>query len=194
MSKAFVKESSESADANLESDRSYSSPGERNYITPAGALRLQKELQNLKHRERPEVVRIVEWAAGNGDRSENGDYLYGKKRLREIDRRMRFLIKRLEIAEVVDPLQVRSDQVLFGATVTIRDEEDNERTYTIVGVDEVDVPRGLISWRSPLANALLKARVGDVVQFHAPRGTQEIEVMKIEYRAVEPQSSSVEKS
>lgn len=184
MSKAFVRESDRGED-----DEEYREPalppGEKNYITPAGAKRLQKELQDLRYRERPEVVRIVEWAAGNGDRSENGDYLYGKKRLREIDRRLQYLSKRLEAVEVVDPLAVKSDQVLFGATVRIRDENDNEKVYSIVGMDEADATRGRISWISPLARAMLRSRVGDVVQFRAPRGTQEIEIMEISYVAID---------
>lgn len=181
MSKAFTKES-DSGDLDL--GRTIVLPEGKNYMTPGAAKALQKELQDLKFKERPEVVKVVEWAAGNGDRSENGDYIYGKKRLREIDRRIQYLVKRLESAEVVDPLEVKSDQVLFGATVSIIDENGNQKIYTIVGVDEVDVSKGKISWRSPLAGALFKARVGDVVQFNAPRGLQEIEVIGIEYKAV----------
>jgi transcription elongation factor GreB len=124
----------------------------------------------------------VSWAAGNGDRSENGDYLYGKKRLREIDKRMRFLAKRLEAAEVVDPLAIQVDYVQFGATVTLRFEDDSEKTYSIVGVDEVDVNKGRISWMSPLARALLKAKAGDYVTFHSPKGEQEVEVLAVAYR------------
>ena len=189
MSKAFTKESDgddlEPGSQAPASSRSTLPKGAKNYMTPAGARRLQDELRQLKSRERPEVVRVVEWAAGNGDRSENGDYIYGKKRLREIDKRLEFLLRRLEAVEIVDPTTVRSDQVLFGATVTIRDEEDRHRTYSIVGVDEADVSLGKISWVSPLARALSKARVGDVVQFHSPKGEQEVEVVDLTYRAIE---------
>jgi transcription elongation factor GreB len=180
MSKAFVKGDGDSSDENEpEVDRSV--PGGKNYITPAGAERMRQELRKLRYEERPEVTRVVSWAAGNGDRSENGDYLYGKKRLREIDKRMRFLAKRLESAEIVDPLLIKSDCVQFGATVTLRYEDDSERTYCIVGIDEVDLAKGRISWVSPLARALLKAQEGDVVNFHSPKGQQEIEVLKIRY-------------
>lgn len=183
MSKAFIREDDSGADDELEP---VPHPQvSKHYMTPAGAKRLQKELQDLKHRERPEVVKVVEWAAGNGDRSENGDYIYGKRRLREIDRRIQFLAKRLETVEVVDPATVRADHVLFGATVTIRDEDDVTKTYSIVGIDEADAAHGKISWISPLANALMKAKVGDLVQFRAPRGVQEIEVIEIVYRALE---------
>ncbi|MBM3600444.1 MAG: transcription elongation factor GreB [Alphaproteobacteria bacterium] len=157
-------------------------PAEKNYITPAGLKRLQDELRQLRVIERPKVVETVAWAAGNGDRSENGDYIYGKKRLREIDRRMRFLLKRLEIAVVVDPAQqTRRDQVFFGATVTYVDGDDRERTVRIVGKDEVDSDRGEISWTSPVAKALLKARVGDTVTVQTPNGPDAIEVLTITY-------------
>jgi transcription elongation factor GreB len=186
MSKAFNKESDGAEDAEYEEDARAGIPaGSKNYITPIGAKKLQQELLELKTRTRPEVVNTVAWAAGNGDRSENGDYLYGKKKLRDFDWRFRFLSKRLEFAEVVDPLQVACDQVRFGATVTIIDEDDKERTYSIVGVDEVDVARGRISWASPLANALMKAREGDVVQFRSPKGMQEIEVKALVYKEIE---------
>jgi transcription elongation factor GreB len=186
MSKAFTKEDSQNDEQDFDEDARAGIPaGAKNYVTPAGAKRLQKELLDLKTRQRPEVVNTVAWAAGNGDRSENGDYLYGKKKLREIDRRIRFLSKRLEFAEVVDPIAVACDQVRFGATVTIRDEDDRERTYSIVGVDEVDVQKGRISWASPLANALMKAHEGDVVQFKSPKGMQEIEVVSIVYKEIE---------
>ncbi|MBN8548321.1 MAG: transcription elongation factor GreB [Deltaproteobacteria bacterium] len=185
MSKAFTKEQ----DADLDDDADIPAPqipvGAKNYMTPAGARRMQEELRELLHKIRPEVVQTVSWAAGNGDRSENGDYIYGKKRLREIDRRVRFLSKRLDNCEVVDPLLVACDQVRFGATVTICDEEDRKKTYAIVGVDEADAGKGRISWASPLANALMKAREGDVVMFRSPRGIQEIEVVKIEYKPLE---------
>ncbi|WP_420402749.1 transcription elongation factor GreB [Nisaea sp.] len=181
MSKAFVKES----DAEFEDEDEVPDPspkGVKNYITPRGFKALQDELKYLRRDERPKVVEIVSWAAGNGDRSENGDYIYGKKRLREIDRRMRFLLKRLEAAEIVEPTQQpNKDKVFFGATVTYADEEDNERTVRIVGVDEADLERGEVSWISPVARALLKAEVGDVVDVRTPRGPQQVEVVKIVY-------------
>jgi transcription elongation factor GreB len=156
--------------------------GTKNYMTPAGHARLMAELNALRRVERPKIVEIVSWAAGNGDRSENGDYLYGKKRLREIDRRMRFLIKRLEIAEIVDPaLQATRDQVFFGATVKFVNERDEERTVRIVGVDEADLSRGEVSLTAPIARALLRARRGDVVHVQTPTGREEIEVLDISY-------------
>ncbi len=156
--------------------------GVKNYITPAGHKRLQDELLHLRRVERPKVVEVVSWAAGNGDRSENGDYIYGKKRLREIDRRMRFLMKRLEIAEVVDPAQQKNrDQVFFGATVTYLDPRNAERTVRIVGVDETRPDQGEVSWISPIARALIKAREGDVVDVRTPTGPEPIEVLRIEY-------------
>jgi transcription elongation factor GreB len=185
MSKAFVKEDGAGAADDDRDGDDGSVPGGKNYITPAGAERLRKELKKLRYEERPEVTKVVSWAAGNGDRSENGDYLYGKKRLREIDRRMRFLAKRLESAEIVDPLAVTVDYVQFGATVTIRFEDDSERTYSIVGIDEVDVNRGRISWMSPLARALFKAREGDIVTFNSPKGQQDIEILAVEYRSID---------
>jgi transcription elongation factor GreB len=180
MSKAFVKEGTQDDD-----DAPENAPpipaGKKNYITPAGAKRLQNEIKQLKNVERPQVTQTVAWAAGNGDRSENADYTYGKKRLREIDRRLRFLLKRLEAAEIVDPLKVACDQVRFGATVTIRDEDDNEKTYAIVGVDEIDLEKGRISWLSPLASALMRAREGDWVTVHSPGGNREVEIVAIRY-------------
>ncbi|MFO1462466.1 MAG: transcription elongation factor GreB [bacterium] len=155
--------------------------GEKNYLTPAGAARLQAELHDLLHRQRPELTAVVAWAAGNGDRSENADYIYGKRRLREIDRRIRFLTKRLENAEIVDPTTVRSEQVFFGATVTVEDEDGVRKTYSIVGIDEADPGRGKISWISPLTRALLRARVGDLVQFRSPKGLRELEILEIQY-------------
>ncbi|WP_142850074.1 transcription elongation factor GreB [Telmatospirillum sp. J64-1] len=156
--------------------------GTKNYITRAGLERLQEELKHLARVERPKVVEIVSWAAGNGDRSENGDYLYGKKRLREIDRRIRFLNKRLEIAQVVDPAeQTNRDQVFFGATVTYENSRGEEKTVTIVGVDEADMEAGKVSWISPIARALLKAREGDVVELRAPSGRESLEVISITY-------------
>lgn len=156
----------------------------RNYITPQGYARLKTELLDLIDNERPKVVDAVHWAALNGDRSENGDYIYGKKRLREIDRRIRFLTRRLEIAEVTDPsLHHGKDQVFFGATVTYAEESGAERTITILGIDEADSARGQVSWISPIARALLKAHEGDVVKLVTPAGVQEVEVLKVEYPA-----------
>lgn len=156
--------------------------GSKNYITPQGFARLREEREQLVRVERPQVVQVVSWAAANGDRSENGDYLYGKRRLREIDRRLRFLGKRLESAEVVDPArQVRRDQVFFGATVTYATMRDEEHTITIVGIDEVDSNQGRVSWVSPVARALLKARVGDTVPVRTPSGVDQIEVLSIAY-------------
>jgi transcription elongation factor GreB len=184
MSKAFVKGDGESdTDNGVEVEASV--PGGKNYMTPAGAERMRQELRKLRYEERPEVTRVVSWAAGNGDRSENGDYLYGKKRLREIDKRMRFLAKRLESAEIVDPLAIQVSYVQFGATVTIRYEDDTERIYSIVGIDEVDLSKGRISWMSPLARALMRAAEGDVVLFHSPKGQQEVEIIKVEYIIIE---------
>ena len=182
MSKAFTKENDDVEEDELEEAEPLPA-GLKNYITPEGLLRLQDEFRQLKHGERPKVVEVVSWAAGNGDRSENGDYLYGKKRLREIDRRLRFLTKRLEIAEVVDPArQTNRGQVFFGAAVTYVDSRDQERTVRIVGVDEVRHDEGEISWLSPVARALLKARVGDTVEVRTPAGPEPIEVVKIAYR------------
>ena len=191
MSKAFTREADgDSGDSDGEEDLQPAlklPPGTHNYITPGGHARLKAELDHLLRTERPHVVEIVAWAASNGDRSENGDYIYGKKRLREIDRRIRFLTKRLDIAQVVDPTRQESaDQVFFGATVTIGDEQGEEQTYQIVGVDETDIARGRISWVSPLARALLKAREGDTVRFQSPAGWREVEVVTVEYRSIEP--------
>jgi transcription elongation factor GreB len=181
MSKAFTKESDGADDDDLEAGPALP-PGTKNYMTPAGFQRLQDELRQLRRVERPKVVETVAWAAGNGDRSENGDYIYGKKRLREIDRRLRFLTKRLEAAEVVDPAQQKNRaQVFFGARVTYADAQDRERTVRIVGIDEARHDAGEISWISPVARALLKARVGDTVELRTPAGVETIEVVKIEY-------------
>ncbi|RZL10526.1 MAG: transcription elongation factor GreB [Rubrivivax sp.] len=184
MSKAFTKET----DAATEDDDDLSLPplpaGSKNYMTPQGHQRLRDELLNLIDDERPKVVEIVHWAASNGDRSENGDYIYGKKRLREIDRRIRFLTKRLDIAEVADPtLHHGNDQVFFGATVTYVNQNDVERTVTIKGIDEVDNLQGEVSWVSPIARALLKARVGDEVQLMTPGGLEQVEVLAVSYPA-----------
>jgi transcription elongation factor GreB len=157
-------------------------PGVSRYITTAGMARMQTELRQLTREERPKVVEIVSWAAGNGDRSENGDYLYGKKRLREIDRRIRFLTKRIDKAEVVDPAaQSQRDRVFFGASVTFVDENDTERTVTIVGVDEADFDQGQVSLAAPVARALLRAQVGDEVRLVTPQGVQMLEVLAIAY-------------
>jgi transcription elongation factor GreB len=179
MSKAFTKES----DGEDEELAPPAMPaGGKNYITPQGYARLRSELLELIDNERPKIVEIVHWAASNGDRSENGDYLYGKKRLREIDRRIRFLTKRLEIAEVVDPsLHAGSDQIFFGATVTYIDEDGVERTITILGIDEANSRASEVSWVSPVARALLKARVGDEVQLPTPGGMRSLEVLEVLY-------------
>jgi transcription elongation factor GreB len=181
MSKAFTRDNSETDDDD-DGGTVPLPPSGKNYITPEGYARLRAELLELIDNERPRIVEIVHWAASNGDRSENGDYLYGKKRLREIDRRIRFLTKRLEIAEVADPrLHHGSDQVFFGATVTYADARGEERTITILGIDEADSLQGQVSWISPIARALLKARVGDEVRLVTPQGVQEIEVLDVRY-------------
>jgi transcription elongation factor GreB len=180
MNKAFVKEDAGDQDTS-DTEVDASIPGGKNYMTPAGAEKMRRELRKLRYEERPEVTKTVAWAAGNGDRSENGDYLYGKKRLREIDRRMRFLAKRLESAEIVDPLLIKATYVQFGATVTLRYEDDSEKTYTIVGVDEVDIALGRISWMSPLAKALMRMSEGDVIMFNSPKGQQEVELLEVKY-------------
>jgi len=183
MSKAFTKEDSGvGAPEADEAEEGIPLPrGTKNYMTPAGAERLRTELKQLLNEARPEVVRTVSWAASNGDRSENGDYIYGKKRLREIDRRIRFLQRRLDHAEVVDPAQQKGDRVLFGAQVTVEDEDGARRTYRIVGIDEADPARGDVSWISPIARALQGARVGDVVTFRAPQGEQELEIVSVRF-------------
>jgi transcription elongation factor GreB len=182
MSKAFVRESEDDDEApTLEP----APPPAKNYISPAGFARLQAEKKQLLEVERPEVVRTVAWAAKNGDRSENGDYLYGKKRLREIDRRVRFLIKRLEAAEVVDSAGRDSDQVFFGASVRIRTKGGDERTLTIVGIDETDTAKARVSWISPIAKALLKAREGDRVQLKTPGGVEELEILEVRYDPID---------
>nr|WP_296337981.1 transcription elongation factor GreB [Reyranella sp.] len=155
-------------------------------MTPDGFARMRDELNTLMRKERPEVVKVVTWAAGNGDRSENGDYIYGKKRLREIDRRVRYLSKRLANAEVVDPAKraqsgAATDQVFFGATVTTANAQDKERTVKIVGVDEVDLEKGHVSWISPIAKALMRAHEGDVVSLRTPAGLEELEIVKVRY-------------
>lgn len=182
MSKAFTKESDGDDDEDVGLPALPS--GTRNYITPAGYARLRAEFMNLLDEERPKVVEIVSWAAKNGDRSENGDYLYGKKRLREIDRRLRFLTKRLDIAEVADPsLHHGSDQIFFGATVTYANAKGEERTITIKGIDESDSLQGEVSWISPIARALLKSREGDEVQLMTPGGIERLEILEVCYPA-----------
>jgi len=157
-------------------------PAPKNYITPAGHARIRTELLQLIDVDRPEVVRIVSWAASNGDRSENGDYIYGKRRLREIDRRIRFLTKRLDCAVVVDPSrQENRDQVYFGASVTYLRNGETEETVTIVGIDEVDPAAGRVSWISPVAKALMKAREGDIVSLRTPAGVDELEILEVAY-------------
>ena len=180
MSKAFTRES----DAQDDEDIALPSlpSGARNYMTPAGYAQLRAELFTLIDDERPKIVEIVHWAASNGDRSENGDYLYGKKRLREIDRRMRFLTKRLELAEIVDPAQQQNrDQIFFGATVLYSDQTGFERRVTIVGVDEAEPLNGKISWISPVARALNKARVGDTITLRTPGGVEELDILEVSY-------------
>ncbi|NLX17520.1 MAG: transcription elongation factor GreB [Ramlibacter sp.] len=186
MSKAFTRETDRDDDDDQDDALPALPAGIKNYMTPQGYARLRAELMQLIDEERPKVVDIVHWAASNGDRSENGDYLYGKKRLREIDRRIRFLTRRLERAEVADPsVHHGGDQVFFGATVTYADEEGAENTITILGVDEVDNLQGQVSWVAPIARALLRARVGDSVQLRTPAGVQEIEVIDVQYPAPE---------
>jgi transcription elongation factor GreB len=183
MSKAFTRES-DAGDDDDELPVVPALPTGINYITRAGFDRLRAELFALIDTERPRMVEIVHWAASNGDRSENGDYLYGKKRLREIDRRIRFLTGRLEIAEVVDPsMHHGGEQVFFGATVCYADQAGEEKTVTILGVDEADSAQQQISWVSPVARALLKARVGDAVRLVVPGGVQELEVLRVSYPA-----------
>ena len=186
MSKAFTRESNSEDD-----DEDIGLPaipaGSKNYITPQGYARMRSELLTLIDDERPKVVDIVHWAASNGDRSENGDYIYGKKRLREIDRRIRFLTKRMELASVTDPaVHFGSDQVFFGATVIYEDEQGNAKTITILGIDEADSLNGQVSWVSPIARALLKSKVGDVVRLQTPAGMQDIEVMQVAYPEKSP--------
>ena len=183
MNKAFVKESEDADDDDIP-DAPALPEGVKNYMTVQGHRALHDELMHLMNVERPEVVQTVSWAASNGDRSENGDYLYGKKRLREIDRRMRFLTKRLDIAEVVDPAaQPNRDQVFFGATVLYSDKAGEEHNVTIVGVDEAEPLAGKISWISPVARALIKAKEGDTVVLRTPGGIEELDILEVSYPA-----------
>jgi len=189
MNKAFTRE----VDREDEEDDDVAAPvlpsGAKNYVTVAGYQRLRQELMTLLDDERPKVVEVVSWAAKNGDRSENGDYLYGKKRLREIDRRIRFLTQRLDIAEVVDPtLHHGNEQVFFGATVRYASDHGEERTIRIIGVDEAESARGEVSWIAPIARALLKARVGDEVRLTTPRGVEVLEVLEVRYPAPSPEA------
>jgi transcription elongation factor GreB len=189
MSKAFTREEDQAPDEQETNDSALPAlpVGSRNYITPSGYTRLMDEFLWLMNKERPRVTATVSWAASNGDRSENADYIYGKKRLREIDRRIRFLTKRLDIAEVIDPAAPREDseRVFFGATVTFVNQKGEEKMVSIVGVDEIDTARGYISWISPMARALIKAREGDVVILHAPGGIEELEILEVKYQMIE---------
>lgn len=191
MNKAFTKEADgDGDDVDGHAPLAPLGLGLKNYLTPAGYARLRGELLSLLDDERPKVVEAVHWAAKNGDRSENGDYLYGKKRLREIDKRIRFLGKRLEIAQIVDPsVHSESAQVFFGATVTYADAQGLERSITILGIDEADSSQGEISWIAPVARALLKAQVGDLVKLATPAGMQELEVLAVKY----PSASGIAK-
>lgn len=185
MNKAFTKESDDE-DEDAPEPSSALPAGTRNYVTPTGFKRLKDEALDLLDRERPALVKVVHWAASNGDRSENADYIYGKRRLREIDRRIRFLTKRLDSAVVVDPGdREQTDQVFFGATVTVIHASGEEKTYSIVGIDETDVARGRISWISPLAKALMKAHEGDTVNLRTPAGTESVEIIAVEYRPID---------
>jgi transcription elongation factor GreB len=196
MSKAFIKEDSSDLDGDLDSELdeledgvddggAAGARGSKNYITDKGLERLKTELHDLIAVERPKVVETVAWAASNGDRSENADYTYGKKRLREIDRRIRFLQRRIDISEVVDPTKQKGLKVLFGATVTVRDEDDCQRVYRIVGVDETDAKSGKVSWVSPVGQALLQSSKGDFVQFKTPKGEEELEIIEVRWLPID---------
>jgi transcription elongation factor GreB len=182
MSKAFTKESDGDDDDGPALPPI--PPGTKNYMTPQGYQRIREELLRLIDVERPEVVAVVHWAASNGDRSENGDYIYGKRRLRQIDSRIRFLTKRMDLAEVVDPsVHHGSDQIFFGATITYENQDGVQQTVTIQGIDELDPLNGIISWISPVARALTKARVGDVITLKTPSGIDELEILDVTYPA-----------
>jgi len=182
MSKAFTKESDQDEDDLPDHGAGSLPAGTPNYLTPGGYAALHQELNHLLKVERPKTVEVVSWAASNGDRSENGDYIYGKRRLREIDRRLRFLTKRLALARVVDPAQqAGNDQVFFGAHVTIADADGQEHTYRIVGVDETHLGENCISWVSPMARALIKAREGDTVVVQSPTGPRDIDILSVRY-------------
>ena len=185
MNKAFVKENDNAIDDDDEEVVTPLPIGSKNYMTPAGHIRMRAEFDQLWKVDRPKLVETITWAASNGDRSENGDYIYGKKRLREIDRRLRYLGKRLENAEVVDPAQrEETEQIFFGATVTVLDNLGSEATYCIVGIDEMDLTRNHISWISPMARALTKAREGDVVTLMTPAGKRELEIIDVRYQEI----------
>jgi len=185
MNKAFTRETDDADDDDVPEGAPLLPQGTRNYMTPGGFARLKGELDHLVGVERPQLVATVSWAAGNGDRSENGDYIYGKKRLREVDRRIRFLVRRLDRAEVVDPSgragDDDDDRVYFGATVDVVNAKGEARTVSIVGVDEIDTARGYISWVSPMARALIKSREGDTVMLQTPGGAEELEVAAVRY-------------
>jgi len=186
MSKAFTRENDAAPEDDEDEGANALPAGGRNYMTPAGHARMQAEFDYLWKDERPKLVETIRWAAGNGDRSENGDYIYGKKRLREIDRRLRYLGKRLDNAEVVDPAaREETDQVFFGATVSVLDDLGAEAAYTIVGIDEADLSKNRISWVSPMARALLKAREGDTVYLMTPAGKRELEILEVRYSAID---------
>jgi transcription elongation factor GreB len=186
MSKAFTRENDAVTEDDEEAGANALPAGLKNYMTPAGHARLKAEFDQLWKIERPRMVETVAWAASNGDRSENGDYIYGKKRLREIDRRLRYLDKRLENAQVVDPgAREETDQVFFGATVTVLDDLGVEATYTIVGIDEAEPAKNRISWVSPMARTLLKAREGDTVTLMTPAGRRELEIQTVRYSAID---------
>ncbi len=189
MSKAFTREDDDEGDESIEPDeeseqREGRPAGTRNYMTPQGERKLREELAHLLHKDRPKVVETVAWAASNGDRSENADYIYGKRRLREIDRRVRFLTQRLDAAQVVDPASQKGNVVLFGATVTVHDEDGQQRIYQIVGIDETDAKRGRVSWISPVGKALLQAREGEVVVLKTPKGEEELEIVRVQYISI----------
>lgn len=185
MSKAFTKESDDAPEDDEGEDANPLPAGTKNYMTPGGYAQLTAEFDHLWKVERPKLVETIHWAASNGDRSENGDYIYGKKRLREIDRRIRYLTKRLDNSVVVDPAQrEETDQVFFGATVTVLDDQGVEGTYSIVGIDEADPAKNRISWVSPMARALFKAREGDVVNLVTPAGKRELEILEVVYKAL----------
>ncbi|MBX7148695.1 transcription elongation factor GreB [bacterium] len=181
MSKAFTKEDDKQDDDSGDINAPPIPKGSKNYITPQGFKKLKDELHDLLTVKRPELTAIINWAASNGDRSENADYIYGKRRLREVDKRIRFLEKRIEAAEVTDPTQNKSTKVFFGATVTIEDENGEQKTYSIVGIDETDFKKNRISWISPMATSLLTREVGHLVSVKTPGGIKEYEIISITY-------------
>ncbi|MDQ3260525.1 MAG: transcription elongation factor GreB [Pseudomonadota bacterium] len=185
MSKAFTKENDDAPEDDEGEGIASLPAGSKNYMTPTGHTHMRAEFDQLWKTERPQLVETIAWAASNGDRSENGDYIYGKRRLREIDRRLRYLGKGLENAEVVDPaFREETDQIFFGATVKIVDDQNEESTYTIVGIDEADLSKNHISWISPMAHALLKAREGDTVMLMTPAGRRELQILEVRYEPV----------